>query len=33
MKEPAWIKVEVARAIHARQLAEHGGMDGLRDAF
>lgn len=26
-----WIAVEVVLAIHDRQLAEHGGLDGLRD--
>lgn len=30
--EPTWIEVEVALAIHDRQLAEHGGLSGLRDA-
>jgi len=29
--EPAWIEIEVALAIHDRQLAEHGGPIGLRD--
>lgn len=29
--EPTWIEVEVALAIHDRQLAEHGGLSGLRD--
>ena len=29
--EPLWISVELARAIHQRQLAEHGGPDGVRD--
>ncbi len=31
MNAPVWVKVEVARAIHARQLAEHGGIQGIRD--
>ncbi|MCB1087494.1 MAG: type II toxin-antitoxin system death-on-curing family toxin [Verrucomicrobiae bacterium] len=31
MSEPVWISKEVIMAIHARQLAEHGGADGLRD--
>jgi death-on-curing protein len=31
-REPAWIEVELALAIHDRQLAEHGGPIGLRDA-
>lgn len=30
--EPVWIEVEVALAVHDRQLAEHGGPSGLRDA-
>lgn len=30
--EPIWLEVEVALAIHDRQLAEHGGLQGLRDA-
>lgn len=29
--EPRWIREDVVRAIHARQLAEHGGAAGLRD--
>jgi death on curing protein len=32
MSEPRWIQENVARAIHLRQLAEHGGMSGVRDA-
>lgn len=31
MEEPVWIPTEVVLALHARQLAEHGGSDGLRD--
>lgn len=31
MDQPVWITLELARAIHARQLAEHGGSDGVRD--
>lgn len=30
--EPVWIETELALAIHDRQLAEHGGPMGLRDA-
>jgi death-on-curing protein len=26
-----WIDAEAARAIHAEQIAEHGGPDGVRD--
>lgn len=31
MNIPIWIKEEVAIAIHRRQLAEHGGSDGIRN--
>jgi death-on-curing protein len=31
MDEPRWIQNRVVRAIHSRQLAEHGGVDGVRD--
>ena len=30
--EPVWIEAELALTIHDRQLAEHGGPIGLRDA-
>ena len=30
--KPIWIDPEVALAVHDRQLAEHGGGVGLRDA-
>jgi death-on-curing protein len=26
-----WVGVDVAFAVHDRQLAEHGGLDGVRD--
>ncbi len=32
MNEPHWILDEVVLAIHQRQLAEHGGLEGVRDA-
>jgi death-on-curing protein len=32
MSEPHWIRDDVVLAIHERQLAEHGGMSGVRDA-
>lgn len=32
MPEPRWIQDNVVRAIHLRQLAEHGGLEGIRDA-
>ena len=31
MIEPEWVRLDVVLAIHAAQLAEHGGRDGLRD--
>lgn len=31
MNEPRWIHERVVVAIHSRQLAEHGGLDGVRD--
>jgi death-on-curing protein len=31
VKEPIWIRDEVVVAIHRRQLAEHGGLEGIRD--
>ncbi len=31
MTEPIWISPELTHAIHNRQLAEHGGMEGVRD--
>ncbi len=32
MDEPIWIRQDVVLAIHQRQIAEHGGDSGLRDA-
>jgi death on curing protein len=32
MSEPHWIHEKVVTAIHQRQLAEHGGLDGVRDS-
>jgi len=32
MAEPIWVLDEVVLAIHKRQLAEHGGAVGIRDA-
>ena len=32
MSELIWVSEELALAIHKRQLAEHGGMAGVRDA-
>ena len=31
MSEPVWLRQDVVLAIHRRQLAEHGGADGIRD--
>lgn len=31
MDDPVWIGEPLALAIHKRQLAEHGGPDGVRD--
>jgi death-on-curing protein len=31
VKEPRWLLKEAVLAMHARQLAEHGGGEGLRD--
>lgn len=30
--EPVWLEIGLAHAIHDRQLSEHGGGAGLRDA-
>ena len=31
-REPRWVSEQVALALHDRQLAEHGGPSGVRDA-
>ena len=31
MTEPIWVRDDVVLAIHHRQIAEHGGADGIRD--
>ena len=31
MTEPIWIRDDIVLAIHRRQLAEHGGAEGVRD--
>ncbi len=31
MKDFRWITKEMALAIHSRQMAEHGGQDGIRN--
>jgi len=32
VREPLWLREDVVRAIHSRQLAEHGGAAGVRNA-
>lgn len=32
MKRWRWVRLNVAYAVHDRQLAEHGGLSGVRDA-
>ncbi len=32
MKRLRWLRLDVLYAVHDRQLAEHGGLDGVRDA-
>lgn len=32
MDEPIWVDMPEVLVAHSRQLAEHGGFDGLRDA-
>ncbi len=31
MKEPVWVAESVVRSMHGLLLAEHGGIDGVRD--
>lgn len=31
MSELKWVRADVVVAIHAEQLAEHGGLEGIRD--
>ena len=31
MPEPIWVRDDLVPAIHRRQLAEHGGAEGIRD--
>jgi death-on-curing protein len=31
MPEPLWVRDDLVLAIHRRQLAEHGGGEGIRD--
>jgi death on curing protein len=31
MQEPLWISKKATLAMHAEQLSEHGGADGIRD--
>ena len=32
MQEPVWVRNDVVLAVHRRQLAEHGGSEGVRDS-
>ena len=32
MTEPIWVLLESVKAIHNRQIAEHGGTTGVRDS-
>ena len=32
MRSPVWVRNDVVLAIHRRQLAEHGGGEGIRDS-
>ena len=32
MAEPIWVLLEAVKAIHNRQIAEHGGTIGVRDS-
>ena len=32
MTEPIWLLREIVLAVHEEQLAEHGGLSGIRDA-
>ena len=32
MSDPIWVRDDVVLAIHNRQLAEHGGSEGVRDS-
>jgi len=31
MAQPIWVRSDVVLAIHRRQIAEHGGAEGVRD--
>lgn len=31
MNQPLWVLDDVVLAVHKQQLAEHGGIDGIRD--
>jgi len=31
MIEPNWVNIDVIKAIHIRQIQEHGGLHGIRD--
>ena len=31
MSEPTWLTTDIIKAIHSQQVAQHGGVDGVRD--
>jgi len=31
MNEPIWVRSDVLKLLHSQSIAEHGGMEGLRD--
>lgn len=31
MTEPEWLTTDIITAIHSQQIAQHGGLDGVRD--
>ena len=31
-RKPIWVRRDVVLAIHSRQIAEHGGLEGIRDS-
>lgn len=31
MDDPVWLREDLIRSVHRRQLAEHGGAEGVRD--
>jgi death-on-curing protein len=31
-RKPVWVREDIVLAIHRRQIAEHGGLEGIRDS-